>query len=123
MEYSIITNNPTVNRKYENVIYIAGTVEDVLIRTRNLVQEGTNLITHPLPASIRMMFTPYRSIILSNIKDNMHNFQQLEIVEDSITKYREIIKYRNVDLKNNDDYENLDEWLLKSALNEINIIF
>jgi hypothetical protein len=56
--YSIITNNPNVVLKYENVIFIEGTVEDVLVKTRNLVQIGNSLITHPLPASIRMMYTP-----------------------------------------------------------------
>jgi hypothetical protein len=49
------------------------------------------------------------------------DFLQLEIAEESITKYRRIIDYRKVDVKNNKDYENLDLWLLESALKEINI--
>jgi hypothetical protein len=120
MKYKILTNNPSVASKYENVIYIDGTVEDVLIKTRNLVQSGGNLITHPLPASIRMMYTPYRSIVLGETKDSS-DFLQLEIAEESITKYRRIIEYRNVDKKNNKDYENLDLWLLESAMKEINL--
>lgn len=120
MKYKILTNNPSVAVKYENVMYIDGTVEDVLIKTRNLVQSGESLITHPLPASIRMMYTPYRSIVLGQGNDNSSDFLQLEIAEESITKYRRIIEYRNVDIKNNKDYENLDLWLLESALHEIN---
>jgi hypothetical protein len=119
--YSIITNNPNVALKYENVIFIEGTVEDVLVKTRNLVQSGNSLITHPLPASIRMMYTPYRSIVVGQDAGRGSDFLQLEIAEESITKYRRIIDYRKVDVKNNKDYENLDLWLLESALKEINI--
>jgi hypothetical protein len=120
VEYSIITNNPNVALKYENVIFIEGTVEDVLVKTRNLVQSGSSLITHPLPASIRMMYTPFRSIVVEP-DAGVSDFLQLEIAEESITKYRRIIDYRKVDIKNNKDYENLDLWLLESALKEINI--
>jgi hypothetical protein len=119
--YSIITNNPNVALKYENVIFVEGTVEDVLVKTRNLVQGGNSLITHPLPASIRMMYTPFRSIVVGQDSGKSSDFLQLEIAEESITKYRRIIDYRKVDIKNNKDYENLDLWLLESALKEINI--
>lgn len=121
MGYSIITNNPNVALKYENVIFVEGTVEDVLVKTRNLVQSGNSLITHPLPASIRMMYTPFRSIVVGQDSGKSSDFLQLEIAEESITKYRRIIDYRKVDIKNNKDYENLDLWLLESALKEINI--
>jgi hypothetical protein len=120
MKHTILTNNPSVAAKYENVMYIEGTVEDVLVKTRNLVQSGGSLITHPLPASIRMMYTPYRSIVLGQTTGSGSDFLHLEIAEESITKYRRIIEYRNVDIKNNKDYENLDLWLLESALHEIN---
>lgn len=119
MKYRILTNNPSVEAKYENAMYIEGTVDDVLVKTRNLIQSGESLVTHPLPASIRMMYTPYRSIIIGQASGSS-DFLQLEIVEESITKYRRIIEYRNVDIKNNKDYENLDLWLLESALHEMN---
>jgi len=119
MKYRILTNNPSVAAKYENVLYIEGTVDDVLVKTRNLIQRGESLVTHPLPASIRMMYTPYRSIVIGQASGSS-DFLQLEIVEESITKYRRIIEYRNVDIKNNRDYENLDLWLLESALYEMN---
>lgn len=121
MGYSIVTNNPNVAGKYENVIFVEGTVEDVLVKTRNLVQSGDSLITHPLPASIRMMYTPFRSIVVGQGASSRSDFLQLEIAEESITKYRRIIDYRKVDIKNNKDYENLDLWLLESALKAINI--
>jgi len=119
MKYRILTNNPSVAAKYENAMYIKGTVDDVLVKTRNLIQSGESLVTHPLPASIRMMYTPYRSIVIGQATGSS-DFLQMEIVEESITKYRRIIEYRNVDVKNNKDYENLDLWLLESALHEMN---
>lgn len=122
VEYSIITNNPTVAGKYVNVIFVEGTVEDVLVKTRNLVQSGSSLITHPLPASIRMMYTPYRSVIIGKAAEGEDNFLQLQIVEESITKYKRIIEYRNVDYRNKIDYEKLDECLLINALHEMKIM-
>ncbi len=120
MKYRILTNNPSVAEKYENVLFIDGTVEDVLIKTRNLVQEGERLVTHPLPASIRMMYTPFRSIVLEHQKKRgCSDFHQLEIAEESIAKYRKIIEYRNVDMRNEKDYEKVDLWLLESALHEM----
>jgi len=52
----------------ENVHFIDGSVEQVLIRVRDLVHEGYELITHPLPASLRIMFSPYRSVIIGQKK-------------------------------------------------------
>lgn len=47
MEYQIITNNPNVNSSNENVFFIKGSLEDVLVKVRDLEKEGikTVLIT------------------------------------------------------------------------------
>jgi hypothetical protein len=61
----IVTNNPLVQNKYtDNVLYIDGNVEQTLIKVRDMVYEGYELISHPLPASLRMLFSPYRSIVI-----------------------------------------------------------
>ncbi len=121
MNYTIITNNPTVAENYENVSMVNGDFEDVLVTIRNLVQGGMSLVTHPLPASIRLMFAPYRSVILKPGDNGMDRVLQLEIVEDSLKKYREVTSFRKVDYRNGSDYENLDSWLLVNAIHEINI--
>ena len=68
MNYLIVSNNPLVRLDFENMIFVEGSYEDVLIKVRDLVYEGVELISHPLTASMRMLYSPYRSIILGNKK-------------------------------------------------------
>lgn len=116
LKNTIITNNPLVRDKYsENVLFIDGSVEQVLIKVRDLVHEGYELITHPLPASLRIMFSPYRSVIIGQKKgaiDPLH----IEIAEESVLKYKRQMSSREVDLKHNTDYQQIDLILLESAL-------
>lgn len=118
MKSTIITNNPLVREKYsENVHFIDGSVEQVLIRVRDLVHEGYELITHPLPASLRIMFSPYRSVIIGQKKgstDPLH----IEIAEESVLKYKRQMRGRDIDLKHNKDYQQIDLILLESALQD-----
>lgn len=117
MKSIIITNNPVVKEKYENVLFINGAVEDTLIRIRDMVYEGYELISHPLAASIRMIYSPYRSVILGNRHDKV-DCLCAEIIEDSIIKYKRHTDHRKKDPTCNDDYQQLDLILLESALSE-----
>lgn len=118
MGCSIVTNNPLVKKKFNNVCFVEGTMEEVLIKVRNLVYENFELVTHPLGASIRIMFSPYRSIIIGK-KNERLNTTHVEIIEGSIDKYKEHMKLRKKDLKNADDYALIDLTLLESAFSEL----
>lgn len=113
----IITNNPIVADKYENVLFVHSSVEETLIKVRDLVHEGYELISHPLPASLRMMFSPYRSVIMER-RDGKVDFLSAEIIEDSIIKYKTHMDIRKVDTVNGDDYKIVDLMLLEAALIE-----
>lgn len=113
----IITNNPVVAEKHDNVLFIDGSVEEILIKVRDLVHEGYELINHPLPASLRMMFSPVRSVIIGRKLEKMDVFSA-EIIEDSLIKYKNHMDFRKTDYINRDDYQRLDQLLLQSALNE-----
>lgn len=117
MEYKIVTNNPDVKAQYSDVIYLEGSFEDVLLRTRDLVHAGYELINHPLGASIRMLFSPYRSIIIGNKKQNI-NDMHVEAIENSIENYKKHMEVRKPDTENSTDYAFIDKELLKSALEE-----
>lgn len=117
MKYVIITNNSFVADRYANVIYVKGTVEELLIKIRDLVHEGYNLITHPLAASAKMFFSPYRSVVLGE-KGEAVNAEHVELIESSIVKFMRLIEQRGVDLRNGDDYKQVDSWLLDCALEE-----
>mgnify|MGYP000964654637 FL=1 len=118
MREMIITNNPSVVEKYpDKVLFIDGSVENVLVKARDMVHKGHDLISHPLPASLRILFSPYRSVIIGRNNGDI-NPLQVEIVENSILKYKKHMDVREVDKENNEDYQTIDLILLESALKD-----
>lgn len=117
MSYYIVTNNPLVKEDYERTIFVEGSYMDILIKVRDLVHSGHELINHPLGASIRMLYSPYRSIIVSE-KTDSNNQYFLEMIESSIDTYNKHMGVRKPDIKNGKDYALIDKELLKSALDE-----
>ncbi|MDD4297523.1 MAG: GrdX family protein [Ruminiclostridium sp.] len=113
---NIVTNNPLVKDKFSNVDFLEGTFEDVLIKSRDLIHQGYELVSYPLGSSIRMNYSPYRSIIIG-IKKNCINFFHVETIENSIMQYRKLMDGRKIDYKNSEDYARIDMELLKAALN------
>ena len=65
MAIVVVTNNPLLKDE-EHVLFVEGAFRDVLVTVRDMVYRGYELITHPLFASSRMMFSPYRTVILGN---------------------------------------------------------
>lgn len=117
MSYKIVTNNPKVKDSYEDIIFVNGSYEDVLVETRNLVHSGYKLINHPLGASIRMFYSPYRSIIIGQKEENINDIY-VETIENSIENYRKHMEVRKPDTENKEDYSLIDSELLISALGE-----
>ena len=116
-EYLIVTNNPVVIDEFDHVVFATGNFEDVMIKVRDLVHQGFELISHPIGASIRMIYSPYRSVLLGQKQEDV-NFYHIEAVENSILNYRKLMSGRKIDSKNAGDYAQIDIELLKSALNE-----
>ncbi|HZK00887.1 MAG TPA: GrdX family protein [Tissierellaceae bacterium] len=117
MSYQIITNNHNVKKHYDETTFVEGGFEEVLLKVRDLVHSGYELISHPLGASLRMFFSPYRSIIVGDQVidvDEMH----VQIIENSIENYRKHMKERKPDIENKDDYALIDEVLLKASIEE-----
>jgi len=117
MGHQIVTNNPKVKDTYSDVIFVEGSFEDVLVKSRDFVHSGYKLINHPLGASLRMLFSPYRSIIIGDRQEKAEDMH-LETIENSIETYRKHMEVRMPDIKNSEDYALIDVELLKSSLNE-----
>ncbi|MDD4171634.1 MAG: GrdX family protein [Syntrophomonas sp.] len=117
MKSIIITNNPLVAEKYENMFWIDGSVEETLVKVRDMVYQGYELVSHPLAASLRMLFSPYRSVIVGR-KNEKLDFDHAQIIEDSIIKYKNHTDARKVEESNRDDYKKMDLLLLESALSD-----
>jgi hypothetical protein len=115
--YKVVTNNPKVKRDYEDVIFVEGSFEEVLVKVRDFVHSGYKLINHPLGASLRMLFSPYRSILISDKKQSAE-VMYIETIENSIENYRKHMEVRKPDIDNSKDYELIDSELLRSSLEE-----
>ena len=69
-----------------------------------------------MPASIRMVFSSIRSIVIDDEKT--FDEDSILIIEEAIDKYNLTMKNRNIDFKNVKDYEVVDLMLVESALEE-----
>lgn len=116
MSLKIISNNSLVKEKFDCVEFVEGSYIDVLTTTRDLIHKGCSLISHPLPASIRMVFSSIRSIVIED--ENNFDENSVLIIEEAIDKYNLTMKNRNIDFKNVKDYEFVDLMLVESALEE-----
>lgn len=117
----IVTNNPMVKKDLGDVLVVDGSFEDVLFKVRDLVHEGHQLISHPIGASMRMLFSPYRSVLVGRERSEAKEVFALTI-ESSIDTFRRSTANRKVDHVNADDYARIDLELLKEAIKEHGII-
>lgn len=120
INYMIITNNDLVYEKYKkcyNIDFVNGDFKDVLIRTRDKIHEGYELLTHPLSSSIKPNETPYKSIIISDEKGNL-KYESVVLIENSIMTYDKFAKlsFKLTD-KIIEDFKLVDLTVLESALN------
>lgn len=111
-DFTIVTNNVNVAEHYSDVILVEGDYLDVLYKVRDLVYLNHTLINHPLPASIRMLYSPIRSIALKKGKSE----SSIILIEDSINKYLVTMGNRKPDYRNFKDYKLLDYELLKESV-------
>lgn len=116
----VVTNNPLFFESEFRTFRtkkVDGSFEDVLLLVRDMVHQGYELISHPLGASIRMMYSPYRSILVGEKTDNLNSFYA-EVIESSIETYRKNTEHRIIDHKNEKDYALIDQHLLLEAVKE-----
>lgn len=116
----IITNNDWVYQKFKdncNVLLIEGSYRDVLVKVRDKIQEGHELLTHPLSSSLKPNETPYKSIIISENKGTL-NFDSVCIIENSIMTYDKFNKNKLINLTDKiiEDFKLIDLTVLESAL-------
>lgn len=114
--YKIITNNKSVYEAFVDVQYVDGSFRDVLITARDAVHQGYSLSQHPLPASIRMLHSPYRTLIVC---DNGDALESTMVIESAIEKYDVTMGRRVSDTVNAKDYQFLDFSLMQSAIDEL----
>ena len=117
----IITNNDWVLNKYKNsynIMFIDGNYKDVLVYVRDRLHLGHELLTHPLGGSVKPDETPYKSIIISDNKNNF-NFNSIFMIENAIITYDKFNKDKlnHITEKIREDLKLVDLTVLESALN------
>ncbi len=113
----IVTNNKLCSNDLAVVDFVEGDFSRVLMRVRDLVYEGHALISHPIGASMRMLFSPCRSVLLGQKKHPVNQTHALTI-ENSIDIYKRSTQNRVTDHVNAADYARIDMELLEEAIRE-----
>ena len=120
---TIVTNNPMSRQQFESkytVVFIKGSMMDILKKVRNNIHEGHKLLTHPLMSSVKPNETPYRTICISKEKLREVDLQSLSIIEESIIsteKFLNDFKTPEWNEKILLDFQLIDYDLIYQALN------
>jgi hypothetical protein len=118
----IVSNNVMVSDAYKDkheVIFIQGTLMDVLIKSRDLIHLGHTLLTHPLMGSIKPNQTPYKTVALSLKSSKEVDMDSLEYIEKSISsvvKFLEMKPLRDWPESVLKDFRLIDYDLINNAL-------
>ncbi|MDO5733560.1 MAG: GrdX family protein [Eubacteriales bacterium] len=117
MSFQIVTNNPQVIKEFPSCLEVEGDIEAVLRRVRDLVYEGYGLISMPLPASLKLLYSPVRSVLITSEKQEV-NPVAAEIAGNSVLTLERTRGQRGPDLRHRSDYEKLDYILVQQAIAE-----
>ncbi len=123
MNALIITNNELVKNKIPKaqVVFVDGSVWDVIKKTRDMVYQNHELLTHPLSGSLKPDQTPYKSIIISRQQPAIH-FDSAIIISNTIETIRKMGYRKPEEIKDNTvkkDYMYVDYCLILFALNRL----
>jgi hypothetical protein len=105
----------------EDVLFVEGTFRDVLVKVRDMVHSGHKLVTHPLFASSRMMFSPFRTVIVGKEQDGVSP-EECQIAEESIISYDNLTARRKRQPEHDGDYAEMDRLLYLASLEEIEML-
>lgn len=118
-----VTNNKMAADKLEGkmeVIYIDGTLMDVLKISRDYIHKGHRLLTHPLSGSVKPNETPYKTILISKFNGKTIDVDSLSIIEYSIHTCEKLLKNKTTPRwpqKILDDFKLIDFDLIYNAIN------
>lgn len=84
-----VTNNDRVAQKFgsqaQQVILLEG-YREVLIQARDLIYAGHKLLSHPQSSSLKPNQTPYRTIVIYGVCQNV-DFHDVSLIEKAIETY------------------------------------
>ena len=122
--YIVVTNNVLCRDRYQDTCRVEyqedWTYLDVLLRARDLVHTGAQLITHPMAGSLKPNQTPYRSVVLgTGTMEDKEPLEDVMLMENSIDSCQKFLRGRPLpnwpeDIKN--DFRTLDLSFIDGAM-------
>ena len=82
---TILTNNPRVREAFPDSEWVKGPPADVARKARDKVHLGWRLATHPLAGSIRLLRSPYRSLVLEEA-GTVPDGGQVSMIEEAVLR-------------------------------------
>ena len=97
--YIVVTNNVLCRDRYQDTCRVEyqedWTYLDVLLRARDLVHTGAQLITHPMAGSLKPNQTPYRSVVLgTGTMEDKEPLEDVMLMENSIDSCQKFLRGR-----------------------------
>lgn len=126
MSYCILTNNPLAEEEFgktHNVVFVEGKFMDVLIRARDMINQGFVLLNHPLYGSVKPNETPFRSLLLRKPGRSVNggfpatDTDSVRLIGNAINAFSKFtVKKEVTDPQIIEDFEVVDLSLLKNAV-------
>ena len=126
MKYFILTNNSLAAKEFgetHDVRFVDGSFKDVLIRARDLINQGDILLSHPLYGSVKPNETPYRSLLLQQGKSMTGDLpapadaESVRLIGNAISAFEKFTGKKEVtNPQLLEDFQVVDLSLLRSAV-------
>ena len=122
----IITNNPLVQVEYPELTEFHDTgVRDIMLKVRNYIHLGAELVSHPVTGSLPPGENPYKSIVIKEADENTGittDFFSLTLIENAINQLPENPESNVMyDTGTLDDFQTIDIDLIKSCIQKYNL--
>ena len=121
MNLTIVTNNTMVYDRFKDsyyFIFFDFSYSGILIKVRDMVHAGHQLLSHPLSGSVKPNETPYKSVLVSKTVGKL-DFKSLSIIEQSIVVCEKFGANRfHLTESICDDFMIIDLSLISGALSE-----
>ncbi len=116
-DYVVLTNNPGVLKAFPASEWVEGFPGEVARKARDRVHMGWKLAAHPLAGSVRLLRSPYRSLILV-YAPGPADAGHVQMIEEAV------VRLEQLDLldrsgENAEDYRLLDLDLLRRVFQSL----
>ena len=115
----LVTNNPLVLEQYQSSVRVEYTdtnLTGVLIKVRDMIHQGHQLLTHPLSGSVKPNETLYKSVLLTDKKEGTDT-QSVTIIEECVIAAQKFPP-KHIQEKYKHDMQVVDLSLIRTALTQ-----